>query len=112
MRSILALGVAIALALMLAGCSSTPTDTSATGNAVTISDFAFKPDVLTVKVGTTVTWTNKDSTGHDVKWDDGAPGSETLSTGQSYTRTFATAGTFTYICGIHASMKGKITVTP
>ena len=120
MRSILATGVALALAVTLAACSSspsasTPSSTAGTGggNAVTIQDFAFKPADLSVKVGTTVTWTNKDSTGHSVKWDDGTTPSSTLANGQAYPRTFDTAGTFTYICGIHgASMSGKVTVTP
>jgi plastocyanin len=51
-----------------------------------------------------------DSPKHSVKWDDGTTGSDPLSTGATYTRTFATAGTFTYVCGIHASMKGTIVV--
>ena len=122
MRSILAVGAALALAVMLAGCSSTPSASTPSGtagagggggNAVTIQDFAFKPADLSVKVGTTVTWTNKDSAGHSVKWDDGTTPSSPLATSQSYPRTFDMAGTFTYICGIHGpSMKGSITVTP
>ena len=123
MRSILATGVALALAIMLAGCSSTPSaatpgatataGTGGSGSAVTIQDFAFKPADLSVKVGTTVTWTNKDSAGHSVKWDDGTTPSSNLANGQTYPRTFDAAGTFTYICGVHgASMSGKVTVTP
>jgi plastocyanin len=79
---------------------------------VTIQNTAFNPADLTVKVGTTVTWTQKDSTGHFVKWADGTAPGPTMALGDTYTRTFATAGTFTYVCGIHASMKGSITVTP
>ena len=36
------------------------------GNAVAITGFAFSPAALTVKAGTTVTWTNKDSDAHTV----------------------------------------------
>jgi plastocyanin len=113
-RSIAALGAAVLLALSLAACSSSPPagDGGSTGNAVTIQDFSFKPAALTVKAGTTVTWTQKDSTGHFVKWDDGTAPSATLSMDQTYTRTFAAAGPFTYVCGIHSSMKGSVTVTP
>jgi plastocyanin len=45
-----------------------------------------------------------------VKWADGAAGSSPLTTGSSYTRTFATPGTYAYVCGIHASMHGTIVV--
>jgi plastocyanin len=82
----------------------------AASDAITIQNFAFAPASLTVKSGATVTWTNMDSPKHSVKWDDGTTGSDPLSTGATYTRTFATAGTFTYVCGIHASMKGTIVV--
>jgi plastocyanin len=111
-RSILAMGVAIALAIALAGCSSsTPSGTSASGDAVTIQGSAFNPSALTVKVGTTVTWTQKDSIGHFVKWPDSTPPSNTLALDQTYQRTFDTAGSFPYVCGIHSFMTGMITVT-
>jgi plastocyanin len=122
------MGAAFALALSLAACSSTPsggggaTPTAAgggasptvaeTGNVVTIKDFAFNPADLTVKAGTTVTWTQKDSVGHFVKWGDGTAPGATLALDQTYTRKFDTAGTFTYVCGIHGTMHGSITVTP
>ena len=120
MRSTMVLGLTLMLALALAACSSggaspTPgaTGTPATGGAaVTIIDFAFQPADLTVKVGDTVTWTNTGNAPHTVKWDDGTPASDTLTKGGvPYERTFAAAGTFTYVCGIHGSMKGSITVT-
>lgn len=97
--------------------------TSANGNpqssqaqssgSVTIQNFAFSPASLTVKKGTTVTWTNKDSAGHTVQETDGQSGpmSGTLSNGQSYNFTFNTAGTFHYHCTIHPSMTGTVTVT-
>jgi plastocyanin len=134
-RSIAALGAIALLALSLAACSSSPSagastppaaastppaaastppasDGGSTGDAVTIVDFSFQPTSLSVKAGTTVTWTQKDTAGHFVKWDDGTAPSSTLSMDQTYTRTFDTAGTFTYMCGIHGSMKGSVTVTP
>jgi plastocyanin len=60
-----------------------------------------------VSVGTTVTWTNKDSVTHTVKFSDK---DQTIASGQSFTRTFDKPGEFTYICGIHTSMKGTIVV--
>lgn len=84
------------------------------GNAVSISGFAFSPAALTVKAGTTVTWTNKDSDAHTVtsQGTGGPLGSAALSTGQSYSFTFAKPGTYSYLCTIHPFMTATVTVTP
>ncbi len=88
--------------------SSTASQTS----SVAIKDMAFSPTNISVKKGTKVTWTNNDSMGHSViSENDGGPHSSVLSKGQSYSFTFDAAGTFNYICGVHPSMKGKVTVT-
>lgn len=85
----------------------------AAGDAVTIAGFAFDPAALTVKVGATVTWTNKDTATHTVVWADGSQGSGSLTAGGApYSRTFATPGTFAYACGIHPAMKGTVVVEP
>lgn len=83
-------------------------------NAVTISNFAFGPKQITVKVGTTVTWTNQDSVKHDIKMENGSsegPSSELLAKGESYSYTFDRAGTYNYLCTPHPYMKGTVTVT-
>ncbi len=77
---------------------------------ISIVDFNFDPAEMEVPVGTTVRWTNNDSFDHNVKADDGTFESETLGGGDTYEFTFETAGTFSYICGIHPSMQGTITV--
>jgi plastocyanin len=89
--------------------TATPTAT----NTVTIDNFAFSPTSITVKKGTTVTWTNKDSATHTITETDSqdGPKSEDLTTGQSYSFTFNTSGTFHYDCSIHTSMTGMVTVT-
>ena len=79
---------------------------------VNISNFSFGPNELEVKVGTTVTWTNKDGTNHTVTSDDGAFDSGTLRRGSSFSFTFTEAGTFTYHCNFHSGMTGGITVIP
>ena len=84
---------------------------AAGAGAVTIKDFAFDPGDLSVAKGTTVTWKNDDSATHRIKSGDGSFDSEDLKNGDSFEHTFDTAGTFDYICGIHPSMKGKVTVT-
>lgn len=88
--------------------------TSSNAVAVEISNFAYSPATLTVKVGTTVTWTNKDSARHDVAADDessDAPSSELLGRGESYSFTFKKAGTYSYHCTPHPNMQAKVIVT-
>jgi len=80
--------------------------------AVTIADFSFSPVSLTVSAGTTVTWTNNDSTAHTVTLDDGSAASGDIAGGATFQHTFTTAGTFTYHCRIHPTMTATIVVTP
>jgi amicyanin len=81
-------------------------------NEVNIDNFAFAPATLTVKAGTTVTWTNKDEDPHTVVDNGGAFRSEALGSGGTYSFTFPTAGTFDYICSVHPFMHGSVVVTP
>jgi amicyanin len=85
----------------------------ATSNvSVSINNFAFSPSTISVKVGSKVTWTNNDSVSHTVTSDSGTSiNSPTLSPGQSYSVTFANAGSMSYHCTIHPSMHGTIVVT-
>jgi plastocyanin len=80
--------------------------------AVTIHQYRFHPDPLTVEVGQPVTWTNEDAAAHDVTASSGpeAFGSSSLATGQSYTHVFRQPGSYTYICSIHPDMVGSVTV--
>jgi amicyanin len=78
---------------------------------VSISNFAFDPAVLTVKVGSTVTWTNNDIVAHTVTFTDVA-NSPVLNRGDHFSRTFTKAGTYSYICSIHPFMHGMVVVTP
>ena len=83
------------------------------GNAVTIQNFAFSPASLTVKVGTTVTWTNQDSDAHTVtsQGSGGPLNSAPLNTGKSYSYTFTKPGVYSYLCTIHPFMVATVTVT-
>lgn len=79
---------------------------------VRIDNFAFSPATITVKQGTTVTWTNKDNAPHTVTVDSGAgPASDTLQKGDTYTFTFKQAGTFAYHCNFHSGMTGTVIVS-
>ena len=88
--------------------SQATTVASAQGNSVSIENFAFAPDTLTIKAGSTVVWTNNDSASHNIKIGDTT--SPMMAKGQTFEMTFDTKGTFDYICGVHPSMKGKIIV--
>ena len=76
--------------------------------------YAFSPSTLTVHVGDTVTWTNYDQAPHDVTTTSApvAVKSQTLFTGQSFSYTFTTAGTYSYYCSIHPDMRATVTVQP
>jgi plastocyanin len=85
---------------------------AATGPAsVTIADFTFGPGDLTVPAGTTVTWTNDDPFAHTLVAVDGSFTSPELAGGDQFEFTFEAAGTYAYVCGIHPSMAGTVTVT-
>jgi plastocyanin len=78
--------------------------------SVSIVDFSFDPGTVTVSAGDTVKWTNDGSVpeGHDVTGD--GLDSGTMHSGDSYSHTFNSSGTFSYICTIHPSMKGTVKV--
>ena len=76
---------------------------------VGIDNFTFNPKVVTVKAGTTVTWTNNDDIPHTVA---NPPKfkSKALDTGDSYSFTFTTPGSYSYFCSLHPHMTGTIVV--
>jgi len=77
---------------------------------VKIDNFSFGPVTLTVPVGTTVTWTNRDDIPHTVVSTDGVFKSKVLDTDEKFSFTFAKAGTYPYFCSIHPKMTGKVIV--
>ena len=79
--------------------------------SVKIISFAFSPSSLSVRTGTRVTFKNQDPTFHTVTADGGLFNSGDLATGQSFSFTFMSRGSFGYHCSIHPSMKGTVTVT-
>ena len=89
---------------------ATATPAAVDGTPVAIAGFAFAPATLTIKVGDTVTWTNADGAPHTASAKDGSFDSGTLLRGASFSHTFATAGTFDYVCKFHASMTGTVIV--
>lgn len=81
--------------------------------AVSIDNFVFTPETLTVAAGTRVTWTNSDDIPHTVVGAEQPPSfkSPALDTDETYARVFDKPGRFAYFCGLHPHMKGTIVVT-
>ena len=98
-----ALGAAVA-------CVIAPLAAQTSGAAVVIDNFVFSPERLTVKAGTTVTWTNRDDTPHTVAAKDRTFKSKVMDTDESYSFTFSTPGEYAYFCSLHPHMTGTITV--
>jgi amicyanin len=83
----------------------------APATTVSIDNFTFTPPTVTVKAGTTVTWSNKDDIPHGIASANGAfTKSKALDTDDSYSFTFTTPGTYQYFCYIHPHMTGTIVV--
>jgi len=77
---------------------------------VSIANFAFNPGSITIRPGERVTWSNDDGSPHALVFNDGLGGTVSLSPGQSFTRTFAKAGTYEYSCSFHPYMTAKVVV--
>ncbi|HZY44694.1 MAG TPA: cupredoxin family copper-binding protein [Anaerolineae bacterium] len=85
--------------------------------SVALIDFAFDQPTLTIKVGTTVSWINRDPAPHTITFDDGSFDSGTLAQGQTASFTFDKAGEFAYYCLFHGGpggvgMTAKVIVAP
>jgi plastocyanin len=88
-----------------------PASAKATKIEVVIDSFSFSPKTFAVPAGATVTWTNHDNVPHVVTSADAQfKKSPVVKTGQHFSNTFATAGTYSYFCSIHPRMTGEITV--
>jgi plastocyanin len=90
--------------------SGQPAPAPAGPNAVNVDNFAFVPAELTVPAGTTVTWTNHDEDPHNIVAEGGQFRSPTMGSGATFSYTFATPGTYAYVCGIHPFMHGTVVV--
>jgi plastocyanin len=108
----LAAPVLIAVLLLLVGSPNVEANDqpSAANAAVNIDNFVFGPQTLTVPVGATVIWTNKDDIPHTAVSTDGVFKSKVMDTDEKFSYTFTKAGTFPYFCSIHPKMTGKVVV--
>jgi plastocyanin len=76
--------------------------------AIQIANFAFAPSPVTIQVGGRVTWTNTDGERHSILL--GGSESPRLDQNGTYSQAFSAPGRFSYVCGIHSSMKGVVVV--
>ena len=125
MRVPLTFGAIVALALVTGcgggGSTASPTrgatqaaaaitcNASGSGTAVAIANFAFNPASADVSANGFVTWSNSDTATHTVTFDNG-PDCGTVAGGANTTAQFSAAGSYSYHCKIHPSMKGTIVV--
>jgi plastocyanin len=77
---------------------------------ISIQNFHFMPEILTVKAGTAVTWVNRDEEPHNVVSLDRVFRSKAIDGGEKFTATFDKPGTYKYICAVHPHMRGQIVV--
>ena len=123
--SVILLSAAVVAAVALVGCGGGKDDTDAkspppgkgplSGEApVRIVNFEFKPQKVVVKPGTKVTWTNDDSSIHDIKDTSplATPVGPSQSKGDTFSITYGQLGTYSYVCGIHPYMTGSVEVVP
>ena len=110
--SVAGLAVVVAIGLSLGWpCGTAKAQQEAPARVeVKIDNFRFGPGTLTVLVGTTVTWTNRDDMPHTVVSADGVFRSGVLDTDETFSFTFRNTGTFPYFCSLHPKMTGKVVV--
>ena len=117
-RSVWIAGLAAAMiAMMLLSAASPNSAANAQQVApamadVKIDNFSFGPATVTVAVGTTVTWTNRDDIPHTVVSTDDPKAfkSKVMDTDEKFSYTFAKPGTYSYFCSVHPKMTGKVVV--
>jgi plastocyanin len=104
--------VMIALLLLLAGSPrvTAKEQPSAAAVEVKIDNFSFGPQTITVPVGATVIWTNRDDIPHTSVSTEGVFKSKVMDTDEKFSYTFTKAGTYPYYCSIHPKMTGQVVV--
>ncbi len=123
-RQLTALVAIVGLGLALAGCKKAAGPSGGGGGggggtsvtvSIPVTDYggnqtpSFSPSAIAVPAGGSVTWRNADTVAHTSTSDTNI-WNGSLAPGDSYTRTFATPGTFPYVCTIHSGMSGRVIV--
>lgn len=92
------------------GSEPAPSGEAAKSEKVDIVEFTYQPDPVVVQAGGKVVWQNQDTAPHTATADDGSFDTGTIEKGKLGSETFKEAGTFTYFCEIHPTMKGTVEV--
>ena len=92
------------------GSGSTGGVASPSTSGVTIVDYAFSPQAISITAGDTVQWTNSGQAAHTVSANDGSFDSGKVASGSRFSHTFASPGSFVYSCQFHPDMVGTVTV--
>ncbi len=113
-RTALALVTATAVAIPVAASAREDVPRplgTAVVQRVKMVDNRFRPSSITIARGTVVKWINRGNNTHTTTSSDDLWNSGRLAPGDSFRRRFRRAGTFTYVCTVHLTMRGTITVT-
>ena len=102
--------LALATALVALAFSLAVPAVLAATRGVAIRDFAFSPRTVEIRVGDTVTWTNRDSVAHTATARNGSFDTGLLAEGASGSVRFTAAGTYRYVCTPHPEMTGTVVV--
>jgi plastocyanin len=106
----IALPMAVFAILMLQPTRARSEEAKSAPTQISVDNFTFAPNTLTVPVNSTVTWVNKDDVPHVIASNDGLFKSKALDTDDKYSYTFNKAGTYAYYCSVHPKMVGQIVV--
>jgi len=103
---------ALAVAGLLLASGAKAGTPSVAGPTVTVDNFSFSPETITVPAGSTVTWTNRDDIPHTVTSADDPKAfkSPPLDTDDKFSVAFAKPGIYRYFCSLHPHMQGTVMV--
>lgn len=87
-----------------------PSGDAARAEKVSIAEFAYDPDPVTIEEGGKVIWVNRDSAPHTATAEDGSFDTGTIETDKLESESFKQPGTYTYFCEIHPDMRGSVEV--
>ena len=104
------LGCALILAVVLRSATASGQAAPTEVTQINVDNFTFSPEMATLPVNGTVTWTNKDDVPHVIASSDGVFRSKGLDTDDHYSFKFTKPGVYSYYCSMHPKMTGKIIV--
>lgn len=109
-RTVAFFAAALALLCLSIGPAAAADAPKAAAHAVVIDGTNFQPALLTVKVGDSITWVNKDPFPHTVTSTAGGFDSREIAPGKSWKYTATKKGEFAYVCVLHPTMKATLKV--